>query len=105
MIPAIDWAVYIARVNQFHSLLSQLKLIALLLSLVTPQLCRAVETPGEYLQRAFKGRVMVIRHFYSDANLEYGPDGKLLKDGAAESDFLDSQVLVGKIALEDDKLV
>lgn len=78
--------------------------MALLACLVVPQFCRGIETPQEYLQRAFKRRVMVIRNFYSDSNLQYGPDGRLLGD-SPESDFLHAQVLVDGIVLQDDKII
>ena len=47
---------------------------------------------------------MVIRHFYTSSNLEYGPDGKLLTK-SSEGDFLHAQVLVEEIALDENKIV
>ena len=58
----------------------------------------------EQLRAAYAGKIVTLRHFYSDAHLEFAADGALKGTSTVGPWTLDGQLLVNEIQLHEGKL-
>jgi TonB family protein len=73
-------------------------------SAFTPALWGQSHPDEEQLRAAYAGKIVTLRHFYSDTHLEFAPDGALKGASTVGPWTLDGQLLVNDVQLHEGKL-
>ena len=81
-----------------------LLLLCFLPASFTPALWGQSQTGEEQLRAAYAGKIVTLRHFYSDAHLEFAADGALKGTSAVGPWTLNGQLLINEIQIHEGKL-